>query len=105
MSVIDDYLKNVSELQKQQLGRIRKIIKRTLPEAEEVISYGIPAFKYKGKYVIGFAAFKDHMSLFPTSRPIEEMKEKLAKFKLSKGTIQFTADDPIPVVIIKELID
>ena len=70
MSVVDDYLKNLPEPQKAELERIRKIVKQTVPEAEEVISYGVPGFKYKGKYLITFAAFKDHLSLFPGSAPI-----------------------------------
>src|SRR5690348_13559001 len=96
MSVIDDYLSDVSQQQRQQLERIRKIVKKTAPDVEEVISYGIPAFKYEGKYLIGFAAFKDHMSLFPTAGPIEALKHKLGTFKISKGTIQFSVNNPVP---------
>lgn len=104
MSVIDDYLNNVREPHRQQLEHIRKIVHAATPDAEEVISYGMPAFKYKGKYLIGFTAFKDHMSIFPASRPIEVLKDKLGEFKLSKGTIQFTLDHPVPEAIIKELV-
>ena len=104
MSVIDDYLKKVDSPQKEALERIRKIVSETAPEAVEVISYGMPAFKYEGKYLIGFAPFKNHMSIFPASDPIEALKEKLGEFKLSKGTIQFTIDKPVPQSIIKELV-
>ena len=105
MSVIDDYLKNVSGPQKDQLERVRKIVRQAVPDAKEVISYGIPAFKYQNKYLIGFAAFKDHLSLFPAAGPIEALKDKLGKFKLSKGTIQFTIDNPISESIIKQLVN
>lgn len=105
MSVIDDYLKEVSGPQKQQLERIRQTVKQTVPDATEVISYGIPAFKYDNKYLIGFAAFKDHMSIFPASGPIAVLKEKLSNYKLSKGTIQFTIDNPVPKSIIVELVN
>jgi uncharacterized protein YdhG (YjbR/CyaY superfamily) len=104
MSVIDEYLANVSAPQKAELERIRAIVKQTVPETEEVISYGMPGFKYKKKYLMGFAAFKDHLSLFPTATPIEAIKEKLSNFQLSKGTIQFTIDNPIPESIIQELV-
>jgi uncharacterized protein YdhG (YjbR/CyaY superfamily) len=104
MSVIDEYLENVNPSQRLQLERVRTIVKQTVPDAEEVISYGMPAFKYKGKYLIGFAAFKDHMSIFPTAGPVEAAKGKLGAYKLSKGTIQFTVDNPIPEATIKELI-
>jgi len=96
MSVIDDYLKKVEPIQKQQLERIRRIVKHSVPDAQEVISYGMPAFTYKKKYLIGFNGFKDHMSVFPAAHPIEALQDKLRLFKLSKGTIHFTADNPLP---------
>ncbi len=104
MSLIDDYLKDVSPAERAELERIRQIVKQVVPEAEEVISYGMPGFKYQKKYLIGFAPFKDHLSLFPTSGPVQALKDKLGMYKLSKGTIQFTADNPIPEALIKELI-
>ena len=104
MSVIDDYLSNVSPSQKEELERIRNIVKQIVPDAEETISYGIPAFKYKHKYFIGFAGFKNHMSIFPGSIPLESLGDKLKGFKISKGTIQFTEDKPVSEALIKELI-
>ena len=104
MPVIDEYLAKVKEPQKSALETIRQIVKQTVPDAEEVISYGMPGFKYKGKYLFGFAPFKDHMSVFPAANPIEQMKDKLGDFKISKGTIQFTLDNPISESIIKELV-
>jgi uncharacterized protein YdhG (YjbR/CyaY superfamily) len=104
MSVIDEYLEQLSSAQKEELERVRVIVQQTVPEAEEVISYGMPGFKYNGKYLIGFAAFKNHLSIFPTAGPIEVIKDRLGAFKLSKGTIQFTTDTPIPESLIKELI-
>lgn len=104
MSVIDEYLEKVSEPQKAALERVRKIVKEFVPDATEVISYGMPGFKYKGKYLFGFAPFKDHMSIFPAANPVEIMKEKLSNFKLSKGTVQFTIENPIPESIIQELV-
>lgn len=103
MSVVDDYLKRVPEPQRAELERIRKIVKQTVPEAEEVISYGVPGFKYKGKYLITFAAFKDHLSLFPGSAPIAAMKNILSDYKTSKGTVQFTLEKPMPAPLIKEM--
>lgn len=104
MSVVDDYLSNVAEPQRAELERIRKIVKQTAPEAEEAISYGMPAFKYKGKYFVGFAAFRDHLGFFPTPTPIEAFKNKLKEFKTAKGTIQFTPDHPIPEPLIKDIV-
>jgi uncharacterized protein YdhG (YjbR/CyaY superfamily) len=104
MSPIDNYLLGVDESQKLQFERIRKIIRRVAPDAEETIAYKIPTFKYKRKNLAHVGFFGDHMSLFPTSRPIEELRDKLKDFKISKGTIQFTMDKPIPDNIIKELL-
>lgn len=104
MSVIDEYLKKVAEPQKSELERIRKIVHETVPEANEVISYGMPAFKYKNHYLIGFNALKDHMSIFPTSGPIEALKDKLQDYSLSKGTIRFTLDNSIPEPLVKEVL-
>ena len=105
MPLIDEYLEKIDDSQKAELERIRKIVKQTVPEAEETISYGMPAFKYNKKYLIGFAAFKNHMSIFPTSSPIEAVKQKLDKFELAKGTIQFTKDNPVPESIIQEILN
>jgi uncharacterized protein YdhG (YjbR/CyaY superfamily) len=104
MTVIDEYLKNVNEAERSELERIRGIVKQVAPEAEEVISYGMPGFKYRGKYLVGFNAFRGHLSLFPTARPVEVLKDKLQGFKLSKGTVQFTPTNSIPESIIRELL-
>jgi uncharacterized protein YdhG (YjbR/CyaY superfamily) len=104
MSVIDDYLSKIDEPKKTELEKIRAIVHGTLNDCEEVISYGMPAFKYQGKYLIGFNSFKDHLSLFPTSEPIERMKNELKDFKTSRGTIQFSVEHPISEDLIRKLI-
>lgn len=104
MTVIDEYFEKIGADEKSELERIRKIVKMTVPEAEEVMSYGMPAFNYKGKYLIGFYVFNKHMSLFPTAKPINALKSKLGNFKLSKGTIQFSLDNLIPESLIRKLI-
>lgn len=104
MSVIDDFLKDVPDPQKVELERVRQIIKSTVPDAEETISYAMPAFKYKGKPLVYFNAFKDHMSLFPTSKPTMVLADRLKDYKVSKGTIQFTADKPLPEELIQEIL-
>ena len=73
-------------------------------EATEAISYGMPAFKYKGS-LVGYAAFKEHCSFFPMSGTlIEEMQDDLKKYKTSKGTIQFPLDKPLPAALVKKLV-
>lgn len=104
MSAIDAYLATIDSVQKDALERVRRIIHAAAPDAIEVISYGMPGFQQAGHYLIGFAAFKDHLSLFPTSQPIEVMKAQLSAYKLAKGTIQFTLDMPVPEALIKEIV-
>lgn len=100
---IDTYIKAFPVEIQAELIKIKKIIKKIIPDATETISYGIPTFKLK-ENVVHFAAFKDHISLFPTSYPIEVFKEKLKNYKTSKGTIQFPLDKPIPYELIEEIV-
>lgn len=104
MNKIDEYLQNLTDPERNALERIRQIVRENVPNIEECISYGIPGFKYNGKYLLGFAAFKNHLSLFPTSAPISMLKEKLQEYKIAKGTIQFTLTNPISDNLIKQLI-
>ena len=104
MSVVDEYLKDVAEPQRSELERIRKIIKTAAPDAEDVITYGLPGFKYKGKYLMAFASFKDHLSIFPGSHAIEELKDELDGYKISRGTVQFTLDKPLPEALITKIV-
>ena len=84
--------------------KLRALIRSVLPEeAQETISYGVPAFKHK-KVLVWFAAFKNHCSLFPGSTVIEQFKDELAGFKVSKGTVQFPTDKPLPGALIKKLV-
>jgi len=104
MTVIDEYFEKIGSDERNELERIRNIVKSTVKEAEEIVSYGMPGFNYRGKYLIGFYVFKNHISLFPTAKPINAMKSKLSNFKLSKGTIQFSLDNTIPESLIRKLI-
>jgi uncharacterized protein YdhG (YjbR/CyaY superfamily) len=100
---VSEYLDNFGKSEKAEYKRLQKIVKSMVPDATEVISYGIPTFKYKGTYVLYFGAFKDHMSLFPGGYA-HELKDKLKGFKLGKGTIKYTKDNLIPEDIVRELI-
>ncbi len=104
MTVIDEYLEGVTPSQREVLLHIREVIKATVPESEEVIGYGMPTFKYKKKNLIHFAAFKDHLSIFPTVKPMDELGEKVAPYRTGKGTLQFSESAPLPDEIIEELV-
>lgn len=104
MTKIDDYLENIDLAQRKELVRVRDIIKQLVPDTEETISYGIPTLKYKGKNLIHFAAFKDHMSVFPASHAVEVLMPKLKDYKVSKGTVQFSVSKPLSKELIKDMI-
>jgi uncharacterized protein YdhG (YjbR/CyaY superfamily) len=97
VSTVDEYVQGLTPGQRQQFERVRRIVKRLVPEAEETISYGIPTFKYRGKYLIYFAAHKNHMSVYPTVGAVEATKG-------TKGTFQFTEDDPVPEDVVVKIV-
>ncbi|NTU47014.1 DUF1801 domain-containing protein [Candidatus Roizmanbacteria bacterium] len=103
-SVFEGYFAKLDDSQKLELEKIRLIVNEIAPDATEVMSYGIPGFKYDGQYLLGFAAFKDHLSLFPTPGPIKALKHKLENYKTAKGSIQFTKNNMLPELLIKEII-
>ena len=101
---VDEYLAAVPEPGRSTLKKIRVVIRSVAPpEATEVISYGMPAFKHKG-VLVWYAAFSKHCSLFPTASVIEAFRNELKGFTISKGTIQFSADKPLPVALVKKLV-
>lgn len=105
MSSFDDYLASVPEPQKAELVRIRQFVRRTVPDAEEATSYGMPAFKYKQRPLLGFRASKNHLSVFPFSpAAVDSAREALEGFDISKGTVRFTPDKPIPDSALKQLL-
>jgi len=104
MSVVDEYLEKVPVPARTELTRIRNLIKAYVPDAEEVITYGMPGFKYKGKYLIAYAAFKNHMSLFPGAKPVGVLKDALKDHVTGKGTIQFTIDWPLSDTVIQDIV-
>jgi uncharacterized protein YdhG (YjbR/CyaY superfamily) len=102
---VDAYIEATPEPARTTLTHIRKVIRSVVPkETTEVISYGIPMFKYNGM-LVGYAAFKSHCSLFPTgSGVIEKFAKELKGYKTSRGTIQFPPDAPLPDALIKKIV-
>ena len=104
-NAVDAYLAGVAEPARTTLNKIRATIRAAAPpEATEAISYGMPAFQYKGP-LMGFAAFTKHCSLFPMSASlVAEFAEELKDYRTSKGTIQFPLDKPLPAALVKKLV-
>ena len=101
---VQEYLNKLEPPKKIELERIRALIKQEVPEAEESISYQMPAFKLSGKPLIYYAAFKNHFSIFPTSGPITELTKELKPFQTTKGTIKFSLEKPLPDELIKKIL-
>ncbi|MBK6910858.1 MAG: DUF1801 domain-containing protein [bacterium] len=101
---VDKYLAALPPEQRAVLAKLRATILSVAKDAEEKISYGMPTVCYHGN-LVHYAAFKNHMSLFGASAFVtQELKEKLANFKTSKGTIQFTVAKPLPVTLVKAIV-
>lgn len=104
---IDDYLAGVPDDVRAALEQLRRTIKAAAPDTTETISYQMPTFKYQGQALLGFAAFKNHCSLFPYSRTVMAVhREELEPFDTTgKGpTIRFSADKPLPAALVKRLV-
>ncbi len=100
---IDDYIAiQTSEVQ-IFLNQMRQTIKKSAPEAEEVISYSMPAFKYHGMLVY-FAAYKNHIGFYATPTGHSEFKEELSVYKQGKGSVQFPLNKPLPLDLITKIV-
>jgi uncharacterized protein YdhG (YjbR/CyaY superfamily) len=104
-SEIDDYLNQLDESKRSTLSRLRQTILDVVPDAEQCISYGLPAFKVHGKTIAGFAAFKNHLSYLPHSGSVfPELADVLAGYSKSSGALRFDIDMPLPREVVEKLI-
>lgn len=107
MTVIDEYLKKLEPSKRQELERIRKIAKELVPDAKEVISYGMPTLQYKGKSFLGFNIHTNHLGIYPYGgEEIAVFKDRLAQlnYEFSSGAIRVSFDNPIPEDLLKAII-
>lgn len=107
MTVIDDYLKKIESSKRPQLQRIREIAKQVVPDAQEVISYGMPTLQINGKSFLGFNAHTSHIGIYPYGgEEIEVFKKKISElaYGFSSGAIRVPYDKPIPEELLKEII-
>ena len=100
---VDDYIEQAPKDVQNKLRRIREIIRKAAPSAEERISYGMPYYNYKGRLAY-FGAFKDHISLFAMPPIVGEHKRELRKYKTGKATIQFPVDQRLPISMIRKFV-
>lgn len=105
MSAMDEYLDGLPPEQRVALARVRAAVGELEPEAEEGESYGMPAFLYAGRPLLGFRAAKKHLSVFPFSpAAVEAVEDRLEGFDVSKGTIRFSPDSPLPEDVLADLV-
>jgi uncharacterized protein YdhG (YjbR/CyaY superfamily) len=104
VTTIDEFLARVEPVPRAALETLRQIIRKAAPKAEEVISYGIPAFRQHG-FIIGFSASANHCSLHPMDgHTVAEFAAELANYSTSKGTIRFTSDKPLPAALVRRIV-
>ena len=104
-SDVDHYLAAIDEPKRSTLEALRTSILEVVPEAEQCISYGMPAFRVGGKTVAGFAAFKNHLSYLPHSGSVlSSLGYDVTGYETSKGSLRFAVDEPLPKPLVKRLI-
>jgi len=101
---IDEYIAGFPNNVQEILEQVRMTIGEAAPHAEETISYRIPTFTLKGKYLVYFAAYKKHIALYPAPRGVEKFKKELSLYEGGKGTVRFSLDKPIPFGLIKRIV-
>ena len=105
MEEVDRYLEALEEPKRGTLEALRRSILEVVPEAEQGISYGMPAFKVEGKTVAGFAAFKHHLSYLPHSGSVlTSLADDVSNYETSKGSLRFPVDKPLPRQLVKKLV-
>jgi uncharacterized protein YdhG (YjbR/CyaY superfamily) len=100
---VDEYLSGLPKNVRAILEGLRKTIRQAAPQAEEVISYNMPAFKSNGM-LVWYAAFKEHVGFYPKASAIKAFKAELQGYKTSKGAIQFPIDKSIPTSLVKKIV-
>jgi uncharacterized protein YdhG (YjbR/CyaY superfamily) len=102
---IDATLAALPSDQRSAMQTLREVIAAAAPEAEEAISYGMPAFRYRGRSLVSYGAFKAHCSFFPMSSVlIEAHRDELAGFATAKGTLRFTPGHPLPSELVERMV-
>ena len=103
-SPIDEFISNYPPEIQTILQKIRALIQKSAPGAEEAMSYGIPTFKLNGKNLVHFSAFKEHIGFYPTPTAIEKFKKELSAYEGAKGSVKFPLNQPIPYALITKIV-
>jgi uncharacterized protein YdhG (YjbR/CyaY superfamily) len=103
-NTIDEYIDSFPEALRAMLQTLRQAIKEAAPEAQETIKYRMPTFTYHGN-LVHFAAFKDHIGFYPATSAMDESIEGLSTYRTGKGTLQFPFDQPLPLPLIRRIVE
>jgi len=101
---IDEYLAPLSDEKRAALEELRRAIKAAAPQAEECISYDLPTFRLGGRALVSFGAWASHCAFYAGAAPINTHKDELKNYDVSKGTIRFKADKPLPKILVRKLV-
>ena len=102
---VDEYLLGIEEPKRATLETLRSTILEIVPEADQLISYGMPAFRVEGKIVAGFAAFRKHLSYLPFSGTVlSQLADELEGYTMTKSALHFGVDEPLPKALVEKLI-
>ncbi len=105
MNPVEEYISSFDQETQQKLNTIRESIIELAPKATERICMGVPTYDLNGKWLVHFAAFKKHIGFYPDPDGILTFKDKLKEYKTSKGTVQFPLNKPLPMELIREMIE
>ena len=101
---IDEYIAGFPKATQKPLEQIRQTVRKAAPGAEETISYSMPTFTLKGRYLIYFAGFKNHIGFYPAPTGIEEFEKELSGYKTGRGSVQFPLDKPMPLDLVRRIV-
>ena len=102
---IDEYIAEFPAETREKLQEIRALIRKTAPDATESIAYAIPTFDLNGKHLVHFAAFQKHIGLYPTPSGMVAFSKELEPYKSGKGSAQFPLDQPLPIDLIRRIVE
>ncbi len=104
-AAIDDHIAGFPPATQAMLRELRALISEAAPNAVETISYGIPTFDLHGRHLVHFAGYKGHIGFYPTASGIGAFRDELAGYRVSRGTVQLPLDKPLPVDLIRRIVE
>lgn len=104
-TTIDGYIAEFPEATQSALQEVRALVRELVPDATETISYAIPTFDLAGKHLVHFAGYERHVGFYPTPTGVDEFAEELSHFKGGKGSVQFPLDEPLPLELIRRIVE